>query len=62
MSCCVAVETQGSILQGGAPGKHKVEGIGVSFIPKTFDRTHCRRDRDDPRRASLCHGQAAGAQ
>ena len=33
----VAVETQGSILQGGAPGKHKVEGIGVSFIPKTFD-------------------------
>jgi cysteine synthase len=34
---CVAVETQGSILQGGAPGQHKVEGIGVSFIPKTFD-------------------------
>ncbi len=33
----VAVESQGSILQGGAPGKHKVEGIGVSFIPKTFD-------------------------
>ena len=34
----VAVETQGSILQGGAPGHHKVEGIGVSFVPKTFDR------------------------
>jgi cysteine synthase A len=34
----VAVETQGSILQGGAPGPHRVEGIGVSFIPKTFDR------------------------
>lgn len=34
----VAVETQGSILQGGEPGPHKVEGIGVSFIPKTFDR------------------------
>jgi cysteine synthase A len=33
----VAVETQGSILKGGAPGKHKVEGIGVSFIPRTFD-------------------------
>lgn len=33
----VAVESQGSILQGGAPGKHQVEGIGVSFIPKTFD-------------------------
>jgi len=38
---CVAVETQGSILQGGAPGQHKVEGIGVSFIPKTFDRKYC---------------------
>ena len=37
----VAVETQGSILCGGAPGPHKVEGIGVSFIPETFDRTAC---------------------
>jgi len=35
----VAVETQGSILQGGQPGPHKVEGIGVSFIPRTFDRS-----------------------
>jgi cysteine synthase A len=35
----VAVETQGSVLCGGEPGPHKVEGIGVSFIPKTFDRT-----------------------
>ena len=34
----VAVETQGSILQGNPPGPHKVEGIGVSFIPNTFDR------------------------
>jgi cysteine synthase len=33
----VAVETQGSVLAGGPPGDHKVEGIGVSFIPKTFD-------------------------
>jgi cysteine synthase A len=38
---CVAVETQGSILQGGPPGQHKVEGIGVSFIPKTFDPRYC---------------------
>ncbi|MGC2637802.1 MAG: cysteine synthase A [Acidobacteriaceae bacterium] len=37
----VAVETQGSILQGGEPGPHKVEGIGVSFVPKTFDRSVC---------------------
>jgi cysteine synthase A len=34
----VAVETQGSILQGGPPGHHKVEGIGVSFVPGTFNR------------------------
>jgi len=33
----VAVESQGSVLGGGQPGEHKVEGIGASFIPKTFD-------------------------
>ena len=37
----IAVETQGSVLGGGQPGPHKVEGIGASFIPKTFDRTVC---------------------
>jgi cysteine synthase len=37
----VAVETQGSILGGGPPGHHKVEGIGVSFIPQTFNREWC---------------------
>ena len=36
-----AVETQGSILGGGKPGKHKVEGIGSSFIPKNFDPALC---------------------
>jgi cysteine synthase A len=40
---CVAVEPQGSILQGGEPGPHKVEGIGVSFIPATFDADVCDR-------------------
>jgi cysteine synthase A len=38
---CVAVETQGSVLQGGKPGPHKVEGIGSSFVPETFDRSVC---------------------
>ena len=37
------METQGSILQGGPPGKHRVEGIGVSFIPETFHREVCDR-------------------
>jgi cysteine synthase len=36
-----AVETQGSVLGGGKPGKHKVEGIGASFVPKNFDRSVC---------------------
>ena len=36
-----AVETQGSVLGGGPPGPHKVEGIGASFIPKTFDPSVC---------------------
>ena len=32
------VESQGSVLGGGKPGEsHKVEGIGASFLPKTFD-------------------------
>jgi len=37
----VVVETQGSIYGGGKPGPHKVEGIGASFIPKTFDASVC---------------------
>jgi cysteine synthase A len=36
-----AVETQGSVLGGGPPGPHKVEGIGASFIPGNFDRSLC---------------------
>jgi cysteine synthase len=37
----VVVETQGSVLGGGAPGKHKVEGIGASFVPKNLDYSVC---------------------
>lgn len=33
----VAVETVGSVLGGGPKGTYKIEGIGASFIPKTFD-------------------------
>ena len=36
-----AVETQGSIIGGGPPGPHKVEGIGNTFIPQTFDSSVC---------------------
>jgi cysteine synthase len=37
----VAVTTQGSVLGGGTPGQHKVEGIGNNFIPETFDPAVC---------------------
>jgi len=33
----IAVETEGSVLGGGKVGDHEVEGIGASFMPKTFD-------------------------
>jgi cysteine synthase len=52
----VAVEPQGSVLQGGEPGPHRVEGIGVSFIPATFDRGVCDRVMmvmDDPAMAMV---------
>jgi cysteine synthase A len=39
---CVLVEPEGSILGGGPPGKHRVEGIGQSqFIPKNCDMELC---------------------
>jgi len=69
----VAVETQGSVLQGGAPGQHKVEGIGVSFVPKTFDRNSCDEIimvsdedafdtvRDLARKEGVLGGSSAGA-
>ena len=30
---CVIVEPEGSILNGGKPGSHRTEGIGMEFIP-----------------------------
>lgn len=69
----IAVETEGSVLQGGPPGKHKIEGIGVSFIPKTFDASVCDsivrvRDQDAfemvrrlAREEGVLGGSSAGA-
>jgi cysteine synthase len=37
----VLVETEGSVMAGGKPGPHKVEGIGASFIPRNFDSSVC---------------------
>ncbi|WP_019121442.1 cysteine synthase A [Brevibacillus massiliensis] len=34
----VIVEPEGSILNGGEPGPHKTEGIGMEFLPPFMDR------------------------
>jgi cysteine synthase A len=70
---CVAVETEGSVLGGGKAGPHKVEGIGSSFVPKTFDPAVCDEiimvtDQDAfdtvaelARREGILGGSSAGA-
>ncbi|MBW8351006.1 cysteine synthase family protein [Bacillus sp. IITD106] len=36
---CVIVEPEGSILNGGEPGSHLTEGIGMEFIPPFMDKS-----------------------
>jgi cysteine synthase len=69
----VAVEPQGSILGGGAPGPHDVEGIGLSklwpiFDPSLMDEALEIRDKQAfdtcralAREEGLCAGGSAGA-
>lgn len=69
----VAVEPEGSILQGGQPGPHRTEGIGVEFIPDTLDTSLIDAvytvDDDDAfamvrdlaRRCGLLVGSSSGA-
>ncbi|GGE06950.1 O-acetylserine dependent cystathionine beta-synthase [Marinithermofilum abyssi] len=47
----VIVEPEGSILNGGEPGPHKTEGIGMEFLPEYmdtsyFDAIYTVKDRD----------------
>ncbi|GAC90877.1 cysteine synthase [Anoxybacillus flavithermus NBRC 109594] len=69
----VIVEPEGSILNGGAPGPHRTEGIGMEFLPpymdtSYFDAIHTILDDDAFRRVKelaqkegLLVGSSSGA-
>ena len=56
----IAVETEGSVLGGGEKGDHEVEGIGASFIPKTFDGSLADEIIAVTDQRCLRHGEEAG--
>ena len=69
----VIVEPEGSILNGGEPGSHRTEGIGMEFLPpfidkKYFDAIHTITDEDAffrlaevARKEGLLVGSSSGA-
>ncbi|MED0660266.1 MULTISPECIES: cysteine synthase family protein [Bacillus] len=69
----VIVEPEGSILNGGEPGSHRTEGIGMEFLPpfidkKYFDAIHTIPDEDAffrlaevARKEGLLVGSSSGA-
>lgn len=69
----VIVEPEGSILNGGAPGPHETEGIGMEFLPSFmdpsyFDGIHTVLDKDAfhrvkelAKREGLLVGSSSGA-
>ena len=70
----IAVEpAESAILNGGAPGPHKIQGIGANFIPEILDRevydevidvdaeTAVRTARDAAAREGLLVGISSGA-
>lgn len=58
----VIVEPEGSILNGGEPGSHKTEGIGMEFLPEYmdtayFDGIHTILDEDAFKRVKELAGK-----
>ncbi|MFC3883012.1 PLP-dependent cysteine synthase family protein [Bacillus songklensis] len=69
----VIVEPEGSVLNGGEPGPHKTEGIGMEFLPGYMDSTYFneihtisdmdafKRVKELARREGILAGSSSGA-